>query len=99
MSTQFTKLPVCNTITNITATASLYEQFVLYGIQRGADWALTTDHVTGDDTDITFSWNSFLHNFDELILGTTYYWKIIATDNHRDTNEGPTWTFITEGTK
>ena len=55
MSTQFTKLPVCNTITNITATASLYEQFVLYGIQRGADWALTTDHVTGDDTDITFS--------------------------------------------
>ncbi len=51
------------------------------------------------DTDITFSWNSFLHNFDELILGTTYYWKIIATDNHRDTNEGPTWTFITEGTK
>lgn len=38
----------------IIATGSLYESFKLYGVQRGADWALASSAV-GDVSGITFS--------------------------------------------
>lgn len=31
-----------------------------------------------------------------LNYGTTYYWKIVATDNHGATTEGPIWDFTTQ---
>jgi hypothetical protein len=32
-----------------------------------------------------------------LVDGTTYYWKIVARDNHGITREGPVWDFTTGG--
>jgi len=34
-----------------------------------------------------------------LNRGTTYYWRIVARDNHGITTEGPVWDFMTEGCK
>jgi hypothetical protein len=31
-----------------------------------------------------------------LVEGTTYYWQIVATDNHGITREGPVWEFTVE---
>lgn len=38
----------------VNATASLYESFKLYGVQRGADWMLSSSSV-GDASGIVFS--------------------------------------------
>ena len=38
----------------VDATADLYEEFELHGIQRGADWVMD-DQRTGDDSLVTFS--------------------------------------------
>jgi len=39
----------------INATAPLFETFKLYGVQRAADWSLTTDPVAGDTSGYVFS--------------------------------------------
>jgi hypothetical protein len=33
-----------------------------------------------------------------LAYGTTYYWYVVATDNHATSTIGPTWSFTTEAT-
>jgi PKD repeat protein len=44
------------------------------------------------DSDVT--WITYdVHNLSRL---TTYYWKIIAKDNHNGTTEGPLWQFTTK---
>ncbi|MBL6944615.1 MAG: hypothetical protein ISR56_09660, partial [Bacteroidales bacterium] len=36
---------------------------------------------------------------DDLIAGETYWWKIVAKDDHDNSSTGPTWTFdVTGGT-
>jgi len=42
-----------------------------------------------------------INTYDDLgiifIRGATYYWKIVARDNHGATNEGDVWSFTVEG--
>jgi len=36
------------------------------------------------------------YHISDLNPATTYYWKIVATDNHSHSTEGPIWSFTTE---
>ncbi|MBE3136604.1 MAG: DUF3494 domain-containing protein [Thermoplasmata archaeon] len=47
--------------------------------------------------DNLMSENQAVTTFDPGVLsyGTTYYWKIVATDNHNASTEGPIWNFTT----
>ncbi len=47
--------------------------------------------VTGYLTETEYSYP------DSLDAGTTWYWKIVAIDDHENTTEGPVWQFETEG--
>ncbi len=40
----------------------------------------------------------FTRTISSLKPNTTYYWKIIAKDNHNAVTEGPTWSFTTNNT-
>lgn len=39
--------------------------------------------------------NTFLYSHDRLEFNTTYYWQIVANDNHNPDVTGPIWSFTT----
>ena len=53
------------------------------------------------DPDIIVSDNQFTTSYDpgSLEYTTTYYWRIIATDNHGAYTPGPAWSFTTSSTE
>ncbi|MBE3141782.1 MAG: hypothetical protein IMZ53_14495, partial [Thermoplasmata archaeon] len=67
---------------------------VMYDIYFGTDtdppFILSTGPYNGTVTTI------FYNDFFDVAAGTTYYWQIIAWDNHDASAEGPIWSFTTE---
>jgi len=45
---------------------------------------------------VATSWPSTYYDLCPMEYNTTYYWKIVAHDNHNHSTAGPTWTFSTK---
>jgi hypothetical protein len=65
------------------------------GDEVTSDVYLGTDSNLDVDDLIVEDHNSNSFNPGNLELNTTYYWKVIATDNNLLTSEGPVWMFKT----
>ena len=59
---------------------------VVYGVYFGTQ--TTPPLVSNDQTQTTYNSNTLKYN-------TTYYWKIVATDNHGSSTSCPIWQFTT----
>jgi len=65
---------------------------------------VTYDFYFGTNSTPPFKWNNANHTtlfplIGRLEYNTTYYWKIIAIDEHGATTSGPIWSFTTEAAK
>ena len=60
---------------------------VTYDVYFGSSFPLTKIV-----SNISVTWTVL----DTLFYSTTYYWKIIAWDNHQNSNESPIWSFSTK---
>jgi len=78
------------------------------GIETNADLSWTCSDPDGDPItyDVYFgntssppmvlsSYNDTVWDPEELDMETTYYWKIVALDDHGNSKEGPIWSFTT----
>ena len=63
---------------------------VFLGSKSPPEYHGTTGPHTGDPSYVV------IYNPGPLQLYTTYFWKIVANDNHGASNDSPIWTFSTE---
>jgi hypothetical protein len=81
------------------ATAiSIYVDLSWSGGDPDAGDTVTYDVYFGTSTPPLVSNDQSATTYDlgTLSYGTTYYWKIVATDNHGASTEGPIWDFTTQ---
>jgi hypothetical protein len=61
--------------------------FVTYDVYFGCSFPLTKIKSNTSGTSVAL---------DNLLYNTKYYWKVIAWDNHQNTNTSPLWSFTTK---